>query len=122
MKKGMKTWMVLAAIGMAGMASWGEGWADEPLKWEMKGQPEAAVNGTRGTVPGGEKRWMICPHPGKEGVEKGAEEQVPPDAAEPKAPAKKTPGKGGGEEALRIVAGTLKVIDNFAWLVRLLVH
>ena len=129
MKTVVKTWLVLAlGIGMAGMASAGDGWVDEPLRWETKEKPAAAVNRTKKTVSGGEKRWIICPRPGEKRVEKGAEEQAQPDAPEqpevpePEAPAKKTPRKGGGEETLRIVDGTLKVLNNFAWLVRLLIH
>jgi len=141
MKTVVKTWLVLAlGIGMAGMASAGDGWVDEPLRWETKGEPEAAAMperalktkptaaGTRRVEYGGEKHWIILSNPGKEPPVKGAEEQAQPDATEqpevpkPEAPAKKTPRKGGGEETLRMVDRTLKVMENLAWLVRLLIH
>ena len=145
MKTLMKTWLVLAlGIGMAGMASAGEGWGDEPLKWEAKGEPEAATMperalktkptaaGTRRVEYDGEKHWIILSNPGKEPLVKGAEEQAQPDvpeqpeAAEPEAPPKKSLWKKGGEKALDVLkicgAGAVGIIVNFPWLVRLLIH
>ena len=119
----MKTWLVLAlAIGTAMMAS-GTEWVDEPLKWNTKGKPAAAVNEARKTVDGGES---VASVPEEERFEKEAEEEQPAVPEPQKAPRKKPLWKEGGEKAWEVVkicaVGTVFIILNYPEVLRVLLH